>query len=487
MTRPLATQAMHPGPQVTRRTMVQAGAIGLLGLGMNHLSALSALAAPASNVAKGKARSVIFIFLSGGLAQHESFDMKPDAPDDVRGEFKSISTQTPGLRICEHLPELAGCSNKWALVRSLTHAHNEHSQAHHIMLTGHSEIPAGFDPSRPRSTDWPSIAALATALLPARNNLPPALVLPDKIVHREGRTIPGQFGGMLGSKADPWFLEMSPYHPADYGAYPKYLFHHETGFVKDSSLKFEAPHLSLPQGLTLDRLLHRVDLRNQLEKQSAAYEKLAGDEGLDRYREAAISLLTNNKVHDAFSLDQADPKVLDRYGRNSFGWSLLMARRLVETGVRLIQVNLGNNESWDTHQNAWPNLKNFLLPPMDKAVSALIQDLDASGLLDETLIVMGGEFGRTPRISKLSSNVGPGRNHWGACQSILLAGGGVPGGAVIGSSDNIGAYPATDPQKPENLAATIYQALGLPREITWQDLKGRPHFLYEGEPIKGLS
>jgi hypothetical protein len=233
--------------------------------------------------------------------------------------------------------------------------------------------------------------------------------------------------------------------------------------------------------------MHRVDLRNQLEKQSASFTRLAGDEGFDRYRDAAISLLANNKVHDAFSIDRADPKVLDRYGRNSFGWSLLMARRLVETGVRLIQVNLGNNESWDTHQNAWPNLKNFLLPPMDKAVSALIEDLAASGLLDETLIVMGGEFGRTPKISKLNPNTGAGRNHWAPCQSILLAGGGVPGGAVVGSSDKIGAYPATDPQKPENLAATIYQALGLPREITWEDMKGRPHYLYDGDAIKGLS
>src|SRR6185437_7498787 len=236
---PFAQQPMHPGPQATRRQVIQAGAIGLLGLGMNHLTALSAMASRAA-VPKARAKSVIYIFLSGGLAQHESFDMKPDAPDDVRGEFNSIATQTPGLRICEHLPELARCSNKWALVRSLTHPHSEHSQGHHVMLTGRSEIPEGFDPSKPKSTDWPSIAALATALLPARNNLPPALVLPDKLVHREGRTIPGQFGGMLGSKANPWFLEMSPYHPGTYGAFPKYLFEHELGPIKDSGLKFEA-------------------------------------------------------------------------------------------------------------------------------------------------------------------------------------------------------------------------------------------------------
>jgi hypothetical protein len=449
---------------------------------MNHLGALTALASP-----KARPKSVIYIFLSGGLAQHESFDMKPDAPAEVRGKFKPIRTRTPGIHICEHLPELAKRSNKWALVRSLGHSYNEHSQGHNVMLTGRSELPAGFDLSRPKSTDWPSIAALATTLLKSKNNLPPAAVLPDKMVHRVGRTIPGQFGGMAGTKADPWFLEMSPYHPAHYGAYPEYLFHHEKGFLKDEALTFQAPHLALPEGLSLDRVMDRVSLRNQLEGQSHALAQLAGDEQFDRYREAAISLLSNNKVHDAFSLKNADPKSLDRYGRNSFGWSLLMARRLVETGVRLVQVNLGNNESWDTHQKAWTNLKDFLLPPMDKAVSALIDDLDANGMLEDTVIVMGSEFGRAPKISLLKGAVEAGRDHWGAVQSVFLAGGGVRGGNVIGSTDEKGGYPASDPQKPENLAATIFEALGLPKEITWEDMSNRPHFLYEAEPIKGLT
>ena len=163
-----------------------------------------------------------------------------------------------------------------------------------------------------------------------------------------------------------------------------------------------------------------------------------------------------------------------------------MARRLVEAGIGLVQVNLGNNESWDTHQNAWPNLKNFLLPPMDRAVSALLDDLEASGLLKDTLVVMASEFGRTPKISTLKGATGAGRDHWGAAQTVFFAGGGVKGGNVIGSTDKIGAYPASDPQKPENMAATIYEALGLPREITWTDLTNRPHYLYEAEPIKGL-
>jgi uncharacterized protein (DUF1501 family) len=257
--------------------------------------------------------------------------------------------------------------------------------------------------------------------------------------------------------------------------------------MNDASLRFEAPHLSLPQGLGMERILERDALRLSLENQTRALTNAAEDDAFDRYRQAAVELLANSKVHNAFNLEKANPAQLDRYGRNSFGWSLLLARQLVEVGVSLIQVNLGNNESWDTHQSAFPNLKDYLLPPMDRAVSALLDDLDAAGLLDETLIVMGGEFGRTPRISTLPGASEPGRDHWGASQTILLAGGGIRGGTVIGSTDKIGAFPATDPQKPENLAATIYDALGLPRSITWKDVTDRPHFLYNAEPIKGLT
>ena len=283
---------VHPGTQVTRRCAIQAGAVGLLGLGFNHLAALKALAAPATSAPVPRAKSVIYIFLSGGLAQHESFDMKPDAPEEICGEFRPIATRTPGIEICEHLPELAKRSPKWALVRSLTHPSNDHSAGHHIMLTGRTELPAGFDPNKPKSSDWPGIAALASALVPPRNNLPPAVVLPDKIVHNSGRVIPGQFAGLLGQRHEPWFLEMSPYHPQHYGAYPEFLFHHEKGRVTDDSLRFQAPHLSLPQGLTLDRMLDRVALRDAIERQSRALSDAAGDGQFDRYREAAVSLLS---------------------------------------------------------------------------------------------------------------------------------------------------------------------------------------------------
>lgn len=480
---PSCHSSAHPGARITRRRAIQAGAVGLLGLGVNHLSALRSLAAPAP---VPRAKNVIYIFLSGGLAQHETFDMKPDAPQEIRGEFRPIATKTDGIQICEHLPMLAQRSNLWSLVRSLTHGSNEHSNAHHIMLTGRSDLPEGFDPNKPRPADWPSIAALGTSLLTPRHNLPPAVVLPDKIVHNSGRAIPGQFAGLLGQRHEPWFLEMSPYHPAHYGAFPEYLFHHEKGRVADDNLKFHAPELSLPEGMTLGRMMDRVALRDEIERQSRELSAAADDGQFDRYREAAVSLLANTEVHDVFDLEKAGAKALDRYGRNSFGWSLLMARRLIETGVSLVQVNLGNNETWDTHQSAFPNLKDWLLPPLDRAVSALLDDLQSSGQLGETLIVMGSEFGRTPKISSLNKRALPGRDHWGACQTVLLAGGGVRGGTVIGSSDKIGAYPDSDPQKPENLAATIYEALGLPRSITWQDTTGRPHFLYNADVIKGL-
>jgi len=451
---------------------------------MNHLSGLRAMAAPGAP--PRRAKSVIYIFLSGGLAQHESFDMKPDAPLEIRGEFQPIRTSVPGIHICEHLPELAKRAHKWSLVRSFTHPSNDHSAAHHIMLTGRSELPLGFDPNKPKESDWPSIAAIAGAVLPQRHNLPPAIVLPEKLKHRSGRMLPGQFGGQMGHQRDPWFVEMAPYHPAHYGAFPEYLFHHADGPMTDGALTFQAPHLSLPQGLNEQRVRNRTALRDELERQSRIYDATAEDAGFDRYRQAAISLLTERGVRDAFDLSKADPKSLDRYGRNSYGWSLLMARQLVESGVSLVQVNLGNNETWDTHQAAFPNLKNFLLPPMDRAVSALLDDLDARGLLSETLVVMGSEFGRTPRISQIAGAKLPGRDHWGGAQSILLAGGGVRGGNVIGSTDAKGAYPADAAQRPENLAATIYEALGIPRWGEWHDPLERPHSIYEAEPIKGL-
>ena len=462
-------------PTFSRRVALQAGAVGLLGLGMNHLSALRALA---GGQREPKARAVIYIFLSGGLSQLDSFDLKPDAPDGIRGEFQPIATRTPGLRICEHLPLLAQRSRLWALCRSLTHPSNDHSAGHHIMLTGRSDLPAGFNPNRPGPGDWPSLAAVATALVGPRGNLPPAIVLPETLIHRTGRVIPGQFAGQLGSRFDPFVLSASTYNAISYGAYPEYGFHHETGADR-RPLAFQAPNLTLPHDLTRGRLDDRLGLLATLDRQQKRMER----DGFDRHRERAVALLSDPAIKRAFDVTRAEPKVQDRYGRNQFGWSLLMARRLVEAGVSLVQVNLGNNETWDTHQAAFPNLKNFLFPPTDRAVSTLLDDLRDSGLLERTLIVMAGEFGRTPRISTLPGVKLPGRDHWGRVQTVFLAGGGIPGGAVLGASDKTGGHPAADPRTPEDLGATIYHALGLPSTAAWRDPANRPHFLYQGKPL----
>jgi len=483
---------VEPAPEhvrFSRRTAIQAGAIGLLNLGMNHVTGLRALAGPSDAPAarEPKAKAVIYIFLSGGLAQHDSFDMKPDAPDTIRGEFKPIATRTPGLQICEHLPMLAARSERWAIVRSMHHSYPEHSAGHLLMLAGRSQLPVGFDNSKPKSSDWPAMAAIAAAQCRARNNLPPAVVLPEILIHREGRIIPGQFAGEMGAHRNPMFVSYARFSATAYGAWPEYGFHHARGRENPKDMTFEAPNLSLPAELNPERFRDRLDLLKVIGRQQRALEAAAERESFDQYRQSAISLLADRGTQRAFNIANADPKLLDRYGRNTFGWSLLVARQLVESGVSMVQVNLGNDETWDTHGNAFPHLKDFLFPPTDRAVSALIDDLAERGLLESTLIVMAGEMGRTPKISLLPQHYAkPGRDHWGT-QTVFFAGGGVRGGACIGSTDKIGAFPAANPQRPENMAATIYQALGLPRELAWHDASGRPHFVYHGEPIPRLT
>lgn len=474
-------------PQFSRRTLIEAGSIGLLGLGMNHVAGLKSLAgqqAPAS-----RARACIYIFLSGGLAQQDSFDLKPEAPDGIRGEFRPIATRTPGIEICEHLPLLAARSHLWALVRSLTHPSNGHSVGHNMMLTGRTELPPGFNGDKPQPTDWPSIVAVAgRAARPQNNNLPPAAVLPETLIHWSGRTIPGQFAGQMGPRHSPWFIEASPYHAIQRGAYPEYNFANAGLPFREENRVFQAPSLSMPAGLANDRLERRLAVLESVERQQRFLETSAQVEKFDHSRQGAISILNNGKVRAAFDVTSAGDKAQDRYGRNSFGWSLLMARRLVEAGVTMVQVNLGNNETWDTHGNAFTLLREKLFPPTDKAISALLDDLQSAGLLESTLIVMAGEFGRTPKLSTLPNFYkDPGRDHWGAVQTVFFAGGGIRGGTVVGSSDKIAGYPAANPQTPENMAATIYQSLGIPPTAAWHDTLDRPHQIYHGEPIPGLT
>lgn len=483
-------------PLVSRRTIVQAGAVGLLGLGTNHLAALQTAKAgtrPGGNAPRATAKSCIYIFLSGGLSQHDSFDLKPDAPDAVRGEFRPTSTATPGLSICEYLPGLATRSRHWAIVRSLTHPTNDHTAGHYYMLTGRSVPSPGFRGDRmPRPSDWPSIASVAGDAVPSRNNnLPPAIVLPERLVHWSGGVIPGAYGGLMGQKRDPFFIEASPYgNPFWRGAYPEFTFANETKKPpsQPDARVYQAPNITLAPGITMQRVNGRSELLHELDRQRQTLEQSANAQRYDSHRQSAISFLSSPEVRRAFDVTNADDATQQRYGRNSFGWSLLMAYRLVEAGVNLVQVNLGNNETWDTHGEIFHRLRDKLFPPTDRALCALLDDLELNGLLESTLIVMAGEFGRTPKLSTLSDSYAePGRDHWGAIQSVFFAGGGVRGGTVIGASDKIGAYAAQNPQRPENMAATIYQALGIPEIAVWHDEVDRPHQIYYGSPIPGLT
>jgi hypothetical protein len=480
-------------PLIGRRAFLQAGTIGVMGLSMTDVASLLATSNPlAVGRSPARPKAVIFLFLTGGPSQHDTFDMKPNGPAEYKGEFNPIATRTPGIRICEHLPMLAQRSRHWALVRSLTHKNNGHQEGTYLMLTGRSTLPSSFKASRPQGSDWPSIAAIAGAVTRRRGIWPGSAVLPEKIVHSNQGTYPGQFAGMLGGRHEPWFIETTDkphaYHSYS-GAFPGYLFDLHKGKLSDKDdWRYEVANLMLPEGITESRHRDRMSLLSHVERQQRRLEATAAGEKYDRIRQSAVSLLTSPKVRHAFDVRKADPKTLARYGNNSFGWSLLMARRLVEAGVNLVQVNMGNFGSWDLHGNNFHCLKNYLFPPTDRAVSGLLDDLHESGLLDSTLVVMAGEFGRTPRITHIAQNIYkyPGRDHWGPLQSVLFAGGGVRGGTVIGSSDANGAYPASDAQTPENFAATIYQALGIPRTAEWHDATGRPYPVYLADPIHGL-
>jgi hypothetical protein len=476
-------------PIMSRRAFFQAGTIGALGLSMTEVAALRG-DTTANRADRPKA--VIFLFLTGGASQHDTFDMKPHGPAEFKGEFNPIATCTPGIQICEHLPMLAQRSQHWALVRSLTHTNNGHDVATYLMLTGRSQLPSNFRSSRPQGTDFPSIAAIAGAMTRRRGIWPGSAVLPEKIYHSNTGIYPGQFSGLLGPRHEPWFLELTDkphaYH-AYSGAFPQYLFNLHRGEPSDKrDWRFEVPNLTLPEGALDPRHRGRMNLLGHIEEQQRQLDATAAVASYSRVRQSAVTLLTSPQVRRAFDVRRADPRIRDRYGDNSFGWSLLMARRLVEAGVNMVQVNMGNFGSWDLHGNNFPCLKNYLFPPTDRAVSALLDDLHESGLLDSTLVVMAGEFGRTPRISHIARNIyrTPGRDHWGPLQTAFFAGGGSRGGAVIGASDAHGAFPTTDPQTPENFAATIYDALGIPRTAEWHDTTGRPYAVYMGEPIRGL-
>lgn len=460
---------------ISRRAAIQAGAIGW-GLSTTQLAALQAL----TDGANPKAKSVIFIFLTGGLSHQDTFDMKPEAPVEVRGEFKQISTRTAGLQICEHLPMLAQRSDRYALLRSMQTNSGGHLAACHMLFTGRMDLPPQFTTEgAPNLNEWPSIPALVTYALRHQNGkVPPAAVLPQPNVNESGVFRPGQYAGLLGKQWEAWHIDIAAGCSLGSGACPDCFRFDGSPFKHTAETVFELPMLTLPEG-GQHRLKGRLDLLAKIQQQQNALERSADD--FDGQRRQAVSVLADPGVTRAFDVENADPRLRERYGANKFGLSLLMAKRLVESGVKLVQVNLGKNSSWDTHRNNFGALKNNLLPPMDRAVSALLDDLHETGLIDETLVVMTGEFGRTPKINKDA-----GRDHWAPVNTMMFFGGGVRGGNIIGASDRTGSEPVSDLQTPENFSATIYEALGIPRTAIWPDVDGRPHRIYHGKPIQSL-
>lgn len=446
------------GSRLTRRGFVQVGSSSLLGLTLPSVLAGQRARGSALPRPAGRARSVIVILLSGGLGQHDSFDMKPEAPDGVRGEFQPIATAVPGTHFCEHLPGLAARAGKVAVVRSMSHREGNHLVAVHHVLTGRPSAPRGAsDLDRVASRDdFPCYAAVVDKVRPPGGGVPSGVALPLKLI--EGPlTWPGQDAGFLGPRHDPWQLRLDP----------------NRFDARDDSL-------ALPEGLDGGRLHRRRHLLGQ-----SAVPAPGGDSFVDQ-QDAALAMLENGRVGRALEVEREDPRLVDRYGRHLFGKSLLMARRLIEAGVPIVQATMGIVQTWDTHVGNFPRLKNDLLPPLDRAVSSLLDDLETRGLLDETLVVMLGEFGRTPRIHPLNPGDVPGRDHWPAVFSAIFAGGGVVGGQVIGKSDKLGAHAVTRTFGPPDLAATVYQALGVDPATELRDRLNRPLRLCEGDVITPL-
>jgi hypothetical protein len=316
-------------------------------------------------------------------------------------------------------------------------------------------------------------------MIAGRNVLPGSAVLPYSI------TTPGTGGGQMGAEHDPWLLNAAP-DSSWSGAQPNSFDHQRRPTYRTDNSFFTTPSLDLADGVNQLRLDARRQLLEMVERQQREIARSAVLESQQQYRSGAFDLLTSGDIRRAFDVEQNPPEVLDAYGRNTFGYSLLLAARLVEVGVGMVQVNLGRG-GFDTHGNAFDHLRNLLLPPLDQSVSALIKDLESRGLLDDTLIVMASEFGRTPKITRLPQFYElPGRDHWGPVQSVMFAGGGVPGGTVIGASDKVGGFPIDQMQTPESVAATIYHTLGIPPDAHWYDSTSRPYQVYHAAPIAGL-
>jgi hypothetical protein len=446
---------------MSRRQAVRSGSLAIPGISLPGLLQAGVQRPDGSSAGTsfGKAKNVIFLYLSGGPPQHETFDPKPHAPEGIRGPFQPISTNVPGIQFCELLPRTAGISDKLAVIRSMATDDNIHSSSGAWVLTGYKY--RGGNARTISETDWPYFGSVLKMQRPA-DRLPAlsSVWLPDVWRLNENVTPAGQTAGFMGSQWDPELFVGDP-----------------------SGHRYEIESLKATD-ITASRMHLRHDLLGQLEQ---SFGSVNGPiQVYDTYQQQAFDLLTSGTARRAFNIAEERPEVRDRYGRNRWGQCVLLARRLVEAGVRLVHVqwprepgdNAVDNPLWDTHAQNADRVEDVLCPMFDVGYSALIEDLDQRGLLNETLVVAIGEFGRTPKI-----NAKGGRDHWGAVFSCVLAGAGISGGQIYGASDNDGAYPADKRVEPGDLTATMFHLLGMEHQTTFPDRLGREHRLTEGEPI----
>ncbi len=398
----------------------------------------------------------------GGPSQLETFDPKPDAPDEIRGDFRPISTKVPGIQISEHFTRLGQLTDRVSIIRSLSHDDPAHLSSGHAALTGQLAPVLKSDADPPSPKDSPHLGSLISKLRPSSSGIPSFVAMPWKALHpaAPGGVAPGQHGGWLGPTYDGMLLSGDPNQPT-----------------------WKPQGLALPADIGLDRLESRAELLKLLDAQTSL-DRATASGAFRGHQARALRMLASANVRSAFDLSQEKAATRDRYGRNIHGQCVLMARRLVEHGVPLVSVNWHNDGQnfWDTHGNNFKRLKNDLIPPADMALSALIEDLEERGMLDETIIAWVGEFGRRPQITKNNA----GREHWPFCYNGLLAGGGIRKGFVYGSSDRHAAYPSTDPISPQDFATTILHAMGIPTNGVLLDRENRPHRIANGKVIHEL-
>jgi len=450
----------------SRRECLRVGGLNALGLSLPTLLAADARAKVGSidDPTFGRAKNVIFLYMAGGAPQHETFDPKPDAPAEVRGSFRPINTNVPGIDFCELLPRTARIADKLAVCRAMSTDDNTHSSSGYWVLTGFKY--RGSNPREIQPTDWPNIGSVVKMLKPSESVPFSFAWLPEPMVANPGVLVTGQSGGFLGSRWDPERFTCDP-----------------------QSEKFVVKEFQLPGDLLPLRLSSRATLLDQVDRHFRRAEQTSGVQDFGRLQHEAMGVLTTGKARTAFAIDQEPDELRDRYGRGKWGQSVLLSRRLIEAGVRFVHVQWprepGDLSSgapiWDTHSNNDARLKSVLCPQFDVGFSALIEDLETRGLLDETLVVAVGEFGRTPKF-----NGNGGRDHWGPVFSFALAGAGISGGQVYGASDAKGAYPHSGRILPQELAATIFHLLGIGHNATMLDRNGRPTHICNGEPLYQL-